>query len=165
MDYTVSPFVSSLGDDKLNVVMVDVRSEADFNQFHIHRVERVPLAQIESIVPSLLSLPADNLVVVLMSNDETTTTEAWKILVANSVPNVYNLEGGINNWIIVFNQDDPYIHRMAASPGDEMLRYTFDAALGDHYACADPNPYEWKLEYKPKIQLQRQRGPSGGGCG
>lgn len=157
--------LASLGDDKLNIMMVDVRGEADFNLFHIHGAERVPLAQIESIVPSLLSLPADNMVVVLMSNDETAATKAWKILVANSVPNVYILEGGINNWIAVFNQDDLSIHRMAASPGEDMLRYTFDAALGDHYACADPSPHEWKLEYTPKIQLQRQRGLSGGGCG
>jgi len=87
------------------------------------------------------------------------------MLVAESVPNVYILEGGINNWISIFSKDDPTIRGMATSPGDDMLRYTFDSALGDRYTCAAPNPHEWELEYTPKIQLQIQRGPSGSGCG
>jgi len=45
------------------------------------------------------------------------------------------------------------------------LRYIFEAALGDRYPSADPVPYEWTLQYTPKIQLQNRRGVSGGGCG
>jgi rhodanese-related sulfurtransferase/uncharacterized membrane protein (DUF485 family) len=157
--------LASLADNQLQIIMLDVRSEADFNLFHLHGAENVPLAQVESIVPTLLAQTANNVVVVLISNDETAATEAWKVLAANSVPNIYILEGGVNNWIAVFAQDDPSIRPLAASPGDDRPRYLFDAALGDRYASADPNPREWELEYTPKIQLQLQRSRSGGGCG
>ncbi len=65
-------------------------------------------------------------VVVLMSNDETQATEAWKTLVAKGVLNAYILEGGLNNFIgacceVPF---DPI------PGGDEMLRYDITAALG-----------------------------------
>ncbi|MBU2611293.1 MAG: YeeE/YedE family protein [Chloroflexi bacterium] len=157
--------LASLADDRLNLILLDVRSEADYNLFHIHGAQNVPLDRISSLVPGLLAEPSSNTVVVVLSNDETAATEAWKILVAEAVPNVYILEGGINNWISIFSKDDPTIRRMATSPGDDMLRYTFDSALGDRYTCAAPNPHEWELEYTPKIQLQIQRGPSGSGCG
>jgi len=37
-----------------------------------------------------------------MSNDETHAIAAWKRLRANSVPNVYILEGGIHGWLDTF---------------------------------------------------------------
>jgi hypothetical protein len=104
-------------------------------------------------------------VVVLMSNDESAATEAWKVLVAEAVPNVYILEGGINNWISIFGKEETAIHRLTTVAGSDNLCYLFDAALGDRYLAADPPPYEWVLEYTPKIILQNRRGVSGGGCG
>jgi hypothetical protein len=102
---------------------------------------------------------------VLMSNDEAAATEAWKVLVAESVPNAYILEGGINNWITVFGKQDAAIHPLPTAVSNDQLQYSFDAALGDRYPAADPVPYEWSLQYTPKIQLQNRRGVSGGGCG
>jgi rhodanese-related sulfurtransferase len=159
--------LASLGDDKLNMVMLDVRSEADYNLFHIHGAQRVPLTNLSAMIPGLLvqSQNISNTVIVTMSNDEMAATEAWKVLVANAVPNVYILEGGVNNWISIFGKDDPSIHLAAGLPGDDTLHYRFELALGDRYACADPVPYEWRIDFTPKIKLQRQRGPSGGGCG
>jgi rhodanese-related sulfurtransferase len=157
--------LASLGDERLHVIMLDVRSESDYNLFHIRGAQRIPLEQIESIIPDLLVQQLDNSVIVVMSNDETAATEGWKVLVAESVPNVYILEGGINNWISVFGQEETAFQPMATSPGDDRLRYTFDAALGAGYAAANPTPHEWTLEYTPKIKLQGPQRPSGGGCG
>lgn len=159
--------LASLGDDKLNIIMLDVRGEADYNLFHIHGAVNIPLQNILSVVPALLtqSQTSTSTVVVLMSNDETAATEAWKVLVAEAVPNVYILEGGINNWISVFGIEETAIHRQPTIAGDDQLRYIFEAALGDRYPAADPVPYEWTLQYTPKIQLQNRRGVSGGGCG
>jgi hypothetical protein len=78
---------------------------------------------------------------------------------------VYILEGGINNWISVFGQDEDGI-RPLPSTTNETLRYIFPSALGDRYECANPSPLmEWELEYAPKVQLQLKRDKSGGGCG
>ncbi len=157
--------LDSLADQKLNIVMLDVRSEADYNLFHIRGAQNVPLADLETVLPFLLSQPPTNTVVVLMSNDETAASDAWKVLVANSVPNVYILEGGVNNWISIFGADEVDISPTPVPVADDALAYTFPSALGDRYEAADPEPEAWELEYTPKIQLQRQRGPSGGGCG
>ncbi len=157
--------LASLADQKLNIIMLDVRSEADYNLFHIQDAQNVPAADIRSLVPGLFSENSANTVVVLMSNDEAAATEAWKVLQAESVPNVYILEGGINNWISIFGKDEAGIKPLAGSAADEQLRYSFGAALGSRYEASAPAPHEWKLEYTPKIQLQRIRGVSGGGCG
>ncbi|HLE15756.1 MAG TPA: YeeE/YedE thiosulfate transporter family protein [Anaerolineales bacterium] len=157
--------LATRADDQINLVMLDVRSEADFNQFHLQGGRRLPQDQIESVIPTLLLEPAANTVYVLMSNDETAATQAWKTMVAQSVPNVYILEGGINHWLEIFNAGDPQITPTPVPPGNDLLGYTFQAALGDRYSAADPNPHEWELEYTPKIKLQQKRGPSGGGCG
>jgi len=77
---------AAMYDDRLNLVMLDVRSERDYNLFHLRRARHVPLEQIQKVVPQLLLEPAENTVVVVMSNDEIAATEAWKILVAESVP-------------------------------------------------------------------------------
>ncbi|KAF0108629.1 MAG: Rhodanese-related sulfurtransferase [Anaerolineaceae bacterium] len=157
--------LASLADQKLNIVMLDVRSEADYNLFHIKGAQNVPLDEIRALAPGLLSENSSNTIIVLMSNDEAAATEAWKVLQAESVPNVYILEGGVNNWISIFAADEAGITPTTTPVGDDQSRYSFEAALGDRYAASDPAPYEWELEYTPKIQLQRMRGVSGGGCG
>ena len=159
--------LASLADQKLNVLMFDVRGESDYNLFHVRGAQRVTLEDIRELVPGLLGLTQNtpNTVIVLMSNDETAAAEAWKVLVAESVANVYILEGGVNNWISVFGKGEVGIRPTPTPAADDQLRYTFPAALGDRYEAADPAPHEWKIEYTPKIQLQRQRAPSGGGCG
>jgi rhodanese-related sulfurtransferase len=157
--------LGSLANQRLRVMMIDVRDEADFNLFHIRGAQHVPLGELDTIVPQLLSEPSANTVIVTISNDELEATQAWQLLVSNSVPNVYILEGGINNWISIFGRNDGEIHRRSGSVGEDELHYSFDAALGDRYEAARPLPHEWELEYTPKIQLQQRRNPSGGGCG
>ncbi len=157
--------LANLADQKLNIIMLDVRSEADFNMFHIRGAQNVPMDQVEILIPGLLTQPTTNKVVVLMSNDEIAATEAWRVLVANSVSNVYILEGGINNWISTFGAEESEITPTPSPVADDTLHYVFLSALGDRYEAAYPQPHEWILEYTPKIQLQRQRGPAGGGCG
>jgi rhodanese-related sulfurtransferase len=157
--------LASMADDKLNLVMLDVRPEADYNLFHISGAQNVQPEEVEAVVPELLHEPPDNTVYVLMSNDEAAATEAWKILVAESIANVYILEGGVNHWIETFGAEDAEITPTPAPPGEDRLGYNFTSALGGRYEASYPNPHEYELEYIPKIKLQRKRSPSGGGCG
>jgi 3-mercaptopyruvate sulfurtransferase SseA len=106
-----------------------------------------------------------NTVFVVVSNNEQTATEAWKVLTAESIPNAYVLDGGINNWIDTFGKEDPAIIPVSQTPVGERLNYAFPAALGDRYECSSPNPHEWELEFTPKIKLEFKRDKSGGGCG
>jgi hypothetical protein len=148
----------------VKLIMLDVRPESDFNLYHINDAVNVPLEELPRLVPDLLTEPSANSVFVLMGNDETAATEGWKLLLASSVPNVYILDGGINNWIAFFGVEDGF--QPARSSGEDQLGYLFPAALGDRYASCDPDPIAYEdLEFTPVIQLQLQRDKSGGGCG
>jgi rhodanese-related sulfurtransferase len=150
-------------DNSLKVVMLDVRDEVDYNLFHILDSQHVPLEALPDIIADLHFEP-ENAVFVTMGNDETAATEAWKMLVAESVPNVYLLEGGINNWIATFGDDD-LTKNFNAGAGEDQLCYIFDSALGARYAASGPVVHDGELEYTPKVIMETKRAPTGGGCG
>lgn len=150
-------------DNNIKVVMLDVRDEVDYNIFHILDSRHIPIEEIPDIISDLHFEPA-NTVFVTMSNDETAATEAWKILVAESVPNVYLLEGGVNNWIAVFGDDD-LTKTFNRGSGDDQLCYIFDSALGARNPAAEPDLHDLEIEYIPKVKLEDKRAPASGGCG
>ncbi len=152
-------------DTTLNVVMLDVRDEVDFNLFHILDARHVPQDDIAALIPELHFEPA-NTVFVVMSNGETAATDAWKLLVAESVPNVYMLEGGINNWIATFGDKDLTATFLTGHAEDELC-YVFDNAMGSRTPVAEPDPHDSGLElvYEKKVQLEIKRAPTSGGCG
>jgi rhodanese-related sulfurtransferase len=146
--------------DAIRVVLLDVRSEVDYNLFHIKDAIHAPYESLPDLVPDYLMEPG-NTVFVVMSNDENAATEAWKYLQAENLPNVYILDGGINNWLSIYAGQD-----LQATTGDsDQLRYVFPAALGERYPAATPDPHKYEIEYTPKIKLKTKQGPSGGGCG
>jgi rhodanese-related sulfurtransferase len=156
--------LSLMDDRQLKAVILDVRSESDYNQFHIQDARHVPLAEIPALITELHFEPA-NAIFVLVSNDETAATEAWKILVAESVPNAYILAGGINNWLDTFTDDVFKQEHALARQSDDVLRYAFPAALGARYPAAEPNPKAFSLIFTPKVELEEKRAPTSGGCG
>jgi rhodanese-related sulfurtransferase len=166
--YQIHPaeLLHTMHEHKLNLVMIDVRDEADYNIFHLLDADHIPLADIPDHVHEFIALPP-NTVFVVMSNDETAATEAWKTMVAESVPNVYILEGGINNWLLTYGT--PYEEDFCAgkkeNAADEELQYDFTIALGSGCPAAFPDPEEFEFEFEPKIELELKRAPSGGGCG
>jgi rhodanese-related sulfurtransferase len=153
----------TMHDHQISLVLLDVRSEADFNLFHVADARNVAPDELLEVVPDL-HLEPTNTVFVVMSNDETAATDAWKILVAESLPNVYILEGGINQWIDTYAGDDQRLRPIDVA-GDDVLRYEFVAALGAAYQASDPDPHEFEQEFESKIKLEIKRGPMGGGCG
>lgn len=149
---------------KLKVYMVDVRDEADYNLFHILDAKNIPPEAIPDKIDEFLEEPA-NTVFVVMSNNEKTATEVWKTMVAESVVNVYILEGGINNWLTVFSDPEGTPCTVCPSQADEQLHFSFDAALGSRHPMANPSQDVFQLEFTPKVKLQTKGGLSGGGCG
>ena len=146
-------------------VYLDVRSESDYNLYHVADSVNVPLERLAGVVPSLLSEPQVNTVFITISNDEARAIRAWKLLAASGVQNVYVLEGGINRWIGTFGAQDSSLKPLA-SAGPDQLRYAFPAALGDRYPSCSPSPIEYEhLDFQTRIVLQLKRDKSGGGCG
>jgi len=162
----VSPaeLLSLIEDAQLKAVMLDVRDERHYNQFHIHGAHRLPMDDVIEAAHELMFEPA-NTVFITMSNDESAATEAWKMLKAESLPNVYILEGGVNNWIRTFGDPQFVEQHWVRNRENDEPAYRFQAALGARQPAAEPNPEAFEIEFEPKVKLQSKRAATGGGCG
>jgi rhodanese-related sulfurtransferase len=157
--------LNTIYDDTLKVILLDVRDEADFNLFHLRDAQHVTPEQWPELATALHDEPA-NAVVVIMSNDEAAATEAWKYLRAEGTRSLYILEGGVNNWIATFGDEEFRTANALPAAGDDRLAFSFPSALGSGFAFAAPNEKAAEgLAFTPKIQLELKRGPGGGGCG
>jgi rhodanese-related sulfurtransferase len=155
----------SLSDDvKVKTVLLDVREERYYNQFHIQGARRLPEDEIVNNARDFIFEPA-NTVFVVMSNDEASATEAWKALKAESVPNVYILEGGVNNWIRTYAGEEFVQNNLIRNHENDYPAWHFDAATGSRHPAAEPNPHAFEIEFEPKVKLELKRAPSSGGCG
>ena len=155
--------LSLVHDSRIKAVMIDVRDERHYNLFHIHDARHVPLEDLVSASEQLMQEPA-NTVFITMSNDEARATEAWKILKAESLPNVYLLEGGVNNWIRTFGDHDFVRDRYVMNRADDEPAYRFELAIGARHPAAEPTPHS-EAEFEPKVKLELKRAPTSGGCG
>jgi len=164
--YQIHPaeLLSLIHNDDIKLFMLDIRSESDYNLFHIQDAENYTYDELEQVVGTLRLEPS-NAVFVVMSNNEEASTEAWKMLQAERLHNVYILEGGINYWLNVFATDEGHNAKLTLLPGEDMT-FTFDAALGANNPASNPD-HELleEIPFTPKVKLELKQGPSGGGCG
>ena len=80
-------------DDKTGLRILDIRSDSEFDDFHIPRATRAPLAEIAR-------MPLDSAATyVLYSEGGTHAAQAWFILRARGVENVFFLRGGLYEWL------------------------------------------------------------------
>jgi rhodanese-related sulfurtransferase len=157
--------LQTMHDDTLKLTILDVRSEADYNQFHIRDAVHAPMETLPALLDDLHETP-ENEVIVVVGNDETAATEAWKFLRAESVRNLYMLEGGINNWVRTFGDEEFLAANSRPGATGDDLAFSFPAALGSKLAMAAPaSGLVNQFDFTPKIQLELKRGPGGGGCG
>jgi len=157
-------FLQYRDDKKIKIIPIDVRDETSYNLFHLRGAVHVPLDQVQAKAKELQFEPA-NTVFVLMSNDEEAATEAWKILRAQSLPNIYILEGGINAWLKTYGGNTLDEMERVTNRQEDQLAYRFKSATGERHPAAEPEADLIDLEFVPKIILQMKRAPTSGGCG
>lgn len=159
----ISPdeLISTIWDDTLKTVLLDVRNEADYNNFHLQDAIHVTPAGLPQVAYQMLT-NTPNTVVVIMSNDEESATMIWRYLVAEKVTNVYLLENGINGWLAHYGEEMPILEQEHEPDG---LAFLFPVALGDRWEASQPEPLHSPVEFEPKIKLELPRGPIAGGCG
>ncbi len=157
-------FIKYRDDSKIKIVPLDVREEHYYNQFHLRGAVHVPLDQVQAKARELQFEPA-NTVFVTISNDEAASTEAWKILKAESLPNIYILEGGINAWLKAYAGDSLGEEDKVFNRQEDQLAYKFNAATGSRHPAAEPSADHLDLDYEPKVILELKRAPTSGGCG
>jgi len=155
--------LSLIHDTHIKAVLIDVRDERHYNQFHIYGARRLGMDELVGASSALIQEPA-NTVFVTMSNDETLATEAWKVLRAESLPNVYILAGGVNNWIRTYSEQEFQLAHHRPDRAVDEPAYRFDLALGSRHPAAEPPPHS-EAEFEPKVKLELKRAPTSGGCG
>ncbi len=130
-------------DRTLYVRILDVRSEAEFNLFHIGEAERLDRSELSrpAVMNRLLTAP-DNTIFFLVSNEEQASTKAWQALKAGGVANLYIIEGGINKWLEIFPPEPCLLAKSAGMPDTGpavQLVYDFRYAVGDRSRAAYPD--------------------------
>jgi len=126
-------------DPAVYVQIIDVRSEADFNLFHLFDSRRVSFDSFnnDSFIKELLTAPENTLIFVI-SNTERYATDAWKILKGQGVPNVYIVDGGINKWLATYPPDPCVATPIKNSNNAETLAFNFIRSVGDQIHSAHP---------------------------
>jgi len=130
-------------DPTLYVKILDLRSETDFNLFHIGNAERLDPLKIAgtATLKPFLTAP-DNTIFFLVSNGEQASTRAWQSLKAAGVLNLYIIEGGINKWLEVFPPEPCLLADSAGKPSGaeiERFEYDFRYAVGSQSRAAHPD--------------------------
>ena len=127
-----------------NLVMLDVRDQAAYDHFHIVGARPVG-ADLDAMAVEISDLTGEppGTIFVTVDTSEERSTDVWRLLTAENVPNAYILGGGLNTWLAVFGPDE--------------------------VVAADPAPDAWMgLTYEHKIVAVTETGgdaPAGGGCG
>jgi hypothetical protein len=130
--------------------ILDVRDEADYNLFHLADARRVPPG--ERGIRWIEGLPGEA-VKVLVDHDESQADAVWKQARAVGAQNIYILEGGISGWLELYS-------RLTGSP------MVFTAALGARNGAAFP-PADWLegREFETKVKMVKPIAGPTGGCG
>lgn len=147
--------------NRVKLILVDVRDEADFNLFHIRGAKRIPVSELTA------RWPVSKMAVVVMSNDEARADEAWIRLQALGQTNSYVLAGGVNLWLDIFHGAHPHVHAASTSTEDVLRHHLDEARGGDWPAAFPPRPHEGAPErpFTKRIKIKGAAAKSGGGCG
>jgi len=150
-------------DTALYTRVLDVRSESHFNVFHLRSSRHVTLDQLrdQAFIKELKAAPA-NTVVFTVSNDESQATQAYKLLVAQGVSNVYIVEGGINGWLALFPPPVCLGQPRPGEPADEELAFDFYRAVGDCCNSAYPEIKHKKLPFDCYLAANPDSGAQSG---
>lgn len=145
--------VSLMYDRRIDLRILDLRDEGDFNYFHLAGARRVPVG--ETGIRSIEALPATS-VKVLVDPAECLSGDAWKRATALGTQNLYILSGGIEGWLDLYN----------TTTRGAFTTPQFHAALGERQAAAHP-PQTWLKgrEFERKVKAVTTAVTPTGGCG
>ncbi len=164
--------LETMNDPMLYSTLLDIRSETDYNLFHLENARNITFNDItnDPLIKELAQAPG-NTVVVVMSNNETDATQAYKLLRAQGVLNLYILSGGVNQWLKLFTLNAaiarPIDREASSASGDEQLNYIFTQAVGSTPKASNPGEEglkELSTAFTKKIKIQKKK-VIAGGCG
>ncbi|MCB9653372.1 MAG: rhodanese-like domain-containing protein [Deltaproteobacteria bacterium] len=137
-------------DRDVALAILDLRSEAAFNRFHLLDAHRFVLD--DRSIEGLARQGRKKQVIMLIGDDPTTPDAVARTLMVRGLPNVYVLDGGIGSWLSLFS----------ALPGGPLEA----GALGARQPASAPDITLVQLpEFEKKVKLAAQGKKKSGGCG
>lgn len=80
-----------------NLIVLDVRDQSEYNVNHICNAILIPVAELESRIDELELYNNTEIIVYCLSGGR--STSASRVLVDNGFTKIYNMRGGITEWI------------------------------------------------------------------
>lgn len=164
--YSIHPaeLLELMQNTSLRLRLLDLRDENEFNLFHIQDARRA--ATDDLLQKDFLARLGRDAVVVLISNGESRTREAWKLLRAQRLGRVYLLQGGIHGWLQLFAPQRLQPASTGDCPDDECRRYRFEAALGERHPESAPDPKGIQdLKFPRRVKVEASQKRRAGSCG
>jgi len=123
----------------VQVAILDLRDERDFNLFHVGGSRRATLPDLESSerLKILLDQPPTT-VTFLVGNGEAAALTAWRRLIAQGVPNLYVVDGGMNRWLERYPVDSCVAEQLGNADGRDEPAWRFLYATGSTQPAAWP---------------------------
>lgn len=112
-----------------SILLVDVRSEGQYNEFSLPGSVNVPLDSVLSVNKQDY-LNRDDLDVVLYSNDDLYADQAWILCARLRYKNLYVMKGGLNEWYAsILNPKEP----SETAPIEDYELYSFRLAAKQYF--------------------------------
>jgi hypothetical protein len=153
-------------DVALQVRILDLRDERDFNLFHVGGSRRVPVGELQTPerLKTLLDQPPGT-VTFLLGTGEPAALDAWKLLVTQGVPNLYVVEGGVNRWLERYPVDSCVAEKVGPADGRDAPAWRFRYAAGSTQPASWPElptSRSWRSPCAPAADEAHAAGPHAG---
>jgi len=146
-----------------SLLLIDVRKELDFKNFHLPEAINIPLEKI--LDSSSLNVLAQSFrKKVFYSNGTADATVAWSVARRNNFENIFILDGGLNCWYeTILNPAKP---NEANANQKELDLYRFRLAASQFFGNSKSNEINKNKSVqntdKKKIIIVKKASPSGG---
>lgn len=146
-NYLISPeqLGSLIIDKDPEYVLIDIRNEDEYKKFHIKTAINIPIENLLSD-EDLEELESEK-TIILYSNGETHSSQAWILLKENGFENIYILSGGLNYYVDVYTNPNP---PKGVYSDSEIFRYQFLVSAGKNLLGQVDTNVSQKTEIKPK---------------
>jgi len=159
---TAEDLAALIIDKDPNLLIVDLRSAEEYNQFHIEGAINIPLSQLFEEESLEMLSPDYNIVV--YSNGGTHSAQAWVLLKQMGI-DCYTLLGGLNYWAEAIMNPEPPDDLAADS---EILQYQFRKSASGYFKngniTIEQDTRESTPPPAPKRTFKRKKKSGDEGC-
>jgi rhodanese-related sulfurtransferase len=140
-----------------NFLVIDLRSNEEYNNFHINPSINIPLETL-LIHETLENLSKEKLII-LYSNGGTHAAQAWVLLQQQGFKNTTVLLGGLNYWVDVYTNPEPPEGNYA---DHDLFRYQFlksagPKLLGTAQKIESKSDEKKPIKLKPRVRKKKKK--------